>query len=828
MLRALAIAIVIPALVACEPPLPIESLPVASTVVGCSHDGSTNVVVDRFGWSHVYAESLRDAACAQGYQAARERMVQMELWRRMANGSLAELLGSLSPALMDGDIAIRAIGLRRRAEAMNNHATSPRSRALLDGFSEGANLYIAGLRSGREVPPRGTELVIGQGPADWTPVDSLTILFLEAYSVGTQFEISTEISFTRNRQHSQAIFDRADMTISPELRARGGFDSDVYISIPSADAPTLPNFYGVTGQHDRIGSSARRPLFSEAGLGAMGRFADALPHMGPARPDSPRGSNAWTIAASRSATGHAVLAADPHLDFMSPSIFWGTHIVVRRGPDSVDAAGVTLPGLPGVLFGFNRHVAWGVTVGYLDTVDCYQETVTRGSNGAPDTVLFQNAQVPLESRVEHIPNGYGSFNDVTLQTVPHHGPIIPDIQNGRVVPATDGHEVSMRWAGADSVADWDRLSSMMYQRSATELQQVALQLQSMSLNWVAADTSGVGSYAVSGELPLRAAGAFGWDPVTNPGGPAPSMILPGTGEAEWIGTLSPTRLPQATTADHGFIASANNDPAGVLSDGNPFNDPVYLSWAFADGIRSQRIHQVLDSYSAPITLAQSQALQLDHRIVILGRLRPFLDRAFARLEHEWSAAGSEPDLATAATALRPTAEALRSAMRALDAWSLDAPSGVEAGATDAMRADSVGASIGHQFLIDLTNAALADEIGLIVGAGPTFTTVRRYDDALLHLLEHPEMLLTLDPLTQQSTIWDDLRTTSQRETRDAILVTGLSIAIQHLTESFHSPDLTAWLWGNLHTATFASLVPGPGAVLTIPAADDSMFPNGFP
>ena len=827
--RLVAIAAIVGTMSACESH-PVAALAVTERISGCSLDGETTAVVDDHGWPHIYADSLRDAACAQGYLQARDRMAQMELFRRYAAGSLAEIVGPLSPEFMDGDIAIRALGLRARAEAMLANTTAPRALAMLDGFASGVNLYLAGIRSGRSIPPRGTSLVLTEFVADWSPVDSLSVLVFEAYTVGLGHTISGKIARTAYNERIRTVFDEADATSQPDFRARSGFATDIFAPAITSDAPTLSHFY------DGIGSPITyRPLFtaprpSERALRGALTFAHALPSLG--WRSSRGGSNAWVIDATRSASGHAMLASDPHLDFMSPNIFWGSHLVVRHGDDVVDAGGFTIPGLPGVLFGFNRQVAWGVTVAYVDTADLYDEQVTRGTGAAPDTVLFEGRQVALDAHVEHIPDGFGGFNDVALQTVPHHGPIIPTIDHGHVVPSTDGHEISVRWSGATTTAahDFERLASMMYQTSAADLQRVALELGSLPLNWLAADRDH-GTFTLSAALPTRAPAALAWNRETNPYGTAPWTVLPGTGEAEWTGIVPPERLPHATTsAGLPFIASANNDPTGSMSDGNPLNDVDYLGYDFADGIREQRIQQVLRAHTGSFDAPAMQALQNDHRVELAARFRPFIDTAMTRLEEEWTTPGTHADLTAIAVTLRPSTEALRDATQRLDRWSLDAPAGIDA-TRPGERTDAVASAIFHRWLVCFTPNAIDDEFQAVARATSTDAIDwRRYSyyDPLLRLLEHPEAARTRDSSTGQSSVWDDLDTPAVRESHDAIIVSSMLCAITDLASAFHSARSDDWIWGRLHTAVFPSLIPGPGAALTIPQPSDPLYANGFP
>lgn len=163
-------------------PRTVAELDIARSEQLAGLDGDVDVVVDRYGWPHIYAHSLRDVSFAEGYWQARDRMPQMELLRRKASGTLAEAFGPLAPSLLDEDIVIRAIGLRRAAEASWAATPAGRARDAIEAFARGVNTYLDALRAGRVRTPNGTELVVNEEAPPWTPVDTLVIGRIQALS----------------------------------------------------------------------------------------------------------------------------------------------------------------------------------------------------------------------------------------------------------------------------------------------------------------------------------------------------------------------------------------------------------------------------------------------------------------------------------------------------------------------------------------------------------------------------------------------------------------------------------------------------------------------
>jgi penicillin amidase len=791
-------------------PPAIAAHPVSSPAAGLMGlDGPVDVVYDRMGWPHIYASSLRDASTVQGYIMARDRMPQMEMLRRVASGTLAERFGVLSPALVGQDLTARVLGLRRAAEAMWAAAAPGRSRTMLEAFSRGVNLYLRDVARGDAELPPGTELVIDQSTPEWTPVDSLVIGRYQSYSLS--YDADDDINLSALIERVTAQFERAG---SP----RQGMLADVLRWAPPAQVAVVPNFFP-------------RPM------GMMSTFrlyrrAETFMHHAKALAevwgDETRGSNNWVVHPSASMSGRALLANDPHLSLTGPAIWWGSQITVTRGPDALDVTGTTFPGIPGVIIGFTPRLAWGVTTAGYDVTDVYAETVTPGAAGAPDTVLFNGRQVPIEVRTEAVQTGTGVYM-ARYEYVPHHGPVIPEIRNNMIVPRTGNRALTIKWTGHQPTTEIDAFLNVAYARNAAEAKTAVRAFGVGAQNWVIADIEGNVEYTSHANIPIRAAGALTWSP-TMPMGTNPCTVLPGTGEAEWTGNLPPERIPQATLGPMlPWLETANQDQAGVTFDGNPFDAPAYLGCGFDRGWRGERIATRLRALGTRATVDDMKSIQADAHVTAAGRYRPFLMQALARMEMEWTTPNSQRDLAALATTLRPRQERIREAARRVMAWSLEGESGVEASATEAQRNDSVATTIFHAWAGQLFNALINDELAVLnmgqasgVGVDRTRFTLR--------ILEDVATLRTRDMATGQSTLWDDLATTDVTETRDFIILRSLDRGLASLEamNAYNTQDMGMWRWGQLHTVRFSSIIPGPGAALSIPREGDTMFPRGFP
>jgi penicillin amidase len=279
---------------------------------------SVSILRDDRGVPHIIAHSERDLFFAQGYVEAADRLFQMDMLRRFAEGRLAEVFGSLALA---GDERERAVPVReivrRQWRALGAH-----DKALLVAFSRGINAAMA-----REPLPVEFR-ILAYRPQPWTPQDSL------AASMATVLDLIDDWDAVADRDAAYRKGGRA------LLEARFPFTDPCY------DAPVLSGLNGI----------AAGPKCAEHHLSALVR------ELAGARP--PVGSNAWAVGSRHALDAHALLANDPHLSLHIPGVWY---LVDLRAP-GFHAAGAALPGTPGVILGHNEHLAWGATDGTVTSL----------------------------------------------------------------------------------------------------------------------------------------------------------------------------------------------------------------------------------------------------------------------------------------------------------------------------------------------------------------------------------------------------------------------------------------------------------------------------
>ncbi len=468
------------------------------------------VLRDIHGVPHLFAANLEDAAFAQGVVHVQERLWQMELNRRVGSGRLSELFGERALA---ADRHLRRLGLRRAAEEEVAHVR-PEERALLEAYARGVNAAMAR-------HPRPLELrILRVVPEPWTPVDSLCWAKVMSLSLCANLEAE----LFRARLVERVGPERA---AALELLYPAGLPAAVPPGTKVGDlAPALLAAYAEI-----------RP-FLPLGIGG--------------------GSNNWVVAGSRTATGKPLLANDPHLVLSLPGIWYETHLVAG----DVDAYGVTMPGLPGIVLGHNRHVAWGFTNSFADVQDLYLE---RFHPERPDEVEFQGrfekARVVRETiRVKGRP-------DVVEEVrITRHGPVLTG------PGSTTG--LALRWTAYEPGHTVAAMVGMMRARDVHQFREALRDWHTPSQNVVFADDAGNIGFRMSGVVPIRAKGS-GLTPV------------PGwSGDHEWTGYVPFEELPQAINPKAGFIATANNRVAG---DGYPH----HLTWDTMNGYRADRIETLI-------------------------------------------------------------------------------------------------------------------------------------------------------------------------------------------------------------------------------------------
>ncbi|MGQ0548876.1 MAG: penicillin acylase family protein, partial [Armatimonadota bacterium] len=419
------------------------------------------VIRDRWGIPHLFAQSSRDLLFAQGFVHAQDRLWQMELNRRAASGRLSEIFGE---AALPTDRFLRTIGLRRAATA---HLTSlsAQSRANLEAYAAGVNAFIQG--AGGRLPIEFTILRVK--PEPWSPVDTLTYGKLMAWVLGGDWR--AEIL----REHLHARFgERALERLWPE-------DPQSPVIAPEATG-TSPPAQDLPG---RPGVPVPR-----------GRRAQADPP-----PDGPPivtgrqglGSNNWVVAADRTTSGGPLLANDPHLEGQMPSIWYLMHL----NDDRHSMAGATFPGVPGVIIGHNRDIAWGLTNANPDVQDLFVE---RFDPNDPSRYLYKGQWVPATVIRESIKVKGRTYPVIEVVRITRNGPVINTVVRGL------NAYMAIRWTALESSSIVEAVDAINRASSWEEFREAMRAWDAPSQNFVFAHRNGDIGYQMPGRIPIRTKG----------------------------------------------------------------------------------------------------------------------------------------------------------------------------------------------------------------------------------------------------------------------------------------------------------------------------------
>ncbi|HSC47839.1 MAG TPA: penicillin acylase family protein, partial [Gammaproteobacteria bacterium] len=524
---------------------------------------------DSLGVPVITAESRADAARALGFLHAQDRFFQMDLLRRVAAGELAELFGA---AAVEFDEQHRLYRLRSVARQVLARAT-PEQRAVLTAYSEGVN---AGLKALGTWPFEYGVLL--RRPRAWQPEDSILVIDAMYF----------ELQDPADRRESNLAVMRELMT--PALYrflAVTGTQWDAPVSGKAPEMPPIPGADVIDLRKRLPGATAAVATDSPESPWVL--WLDSVP-------PGAIGSNNFAVSAAHGADGHAILANDMHLGLRVPNIWYRAELRYRDARaegGQVAVTGVTLPGLPQIVAGSNRHAAWGYTNSYGDWVDLVE---LRLNPADADEYLAPDGWRHFEHHTEFIRVKGGADAKLEVRDT-LWGPVL-DRDHAGVTRA-------VHWVAADPDATNLELEGIERARDVREAMAVANRAGMPEQNFLTADSAGRIAWTIAGRIPVRQ----GYDPSR------PSYWdKPGTG---WSGWLPPEQYPRITDPDNGRLWTANArvvDGAMLAAVGDGGYDL---------GARAGQIRDDLLGRDA-LEPADLLAIELDDRALFLARWRTLL------------------------------------------------------------------------------------------------------------------------------------------------------------------------------------------------------------
>ena len=667
---------------------------------------------DEWGIPHIYGETEEDVYMALGYIHAQERLFQMVLSKHMVSGRMAELFGD-QPYHMDRipiddmqglDRFNRVVGFKHFADVEVPKARGAARAPELEAYVAGINAFIKNTRS---LPPEFFILdkAMNFKLEPWTDED---VIALGRY-IGWFLSANWNAELFRLQCIQELGLERGW-----ELMARHEHPGP-YI-IPPEDNP----FFG-TGRGKKI-----EKLYMPPGLGVddipQNMFTDLLRMSDRVKVSGmpwtwPYTSNNWAVSPERSESGHAILANDPHLSHMLPSIFFEAHLVARK--DNLDVIGVTFPGMPFMVLGHNRHVAWAATTTRTDNQDLFIERVNPEN---PDQYWdpVKNGWRDFDVRTETIfVNEKGGKKKIELKVrTGRHGPILNDVLEGTLTK--NAPPVALSWAGHTNKNGHLAFLAVSHAKSARDLMKILEGMDVPIQNWVFADTKGHIGFSAAGLMPIRPEGCDGTLPVRGD-----------TTACDWLGWVPPDEQPRMLDPWQGYIVTANNK---VIDEAEyphvvSFNYPGYRAWRIEELLRSKQ----------KLTAADMKRFQSDVWVRAAERLLPFYLAAYRK--H-----GDKTD----ATLAR--------AVKLLEDWDL--------------RADlkSIASTIFHTAYENTVRLTYADDLPEAM-----------YEHAIQE--PHPLIVLDNAIVSGRLSFFDNRDTKDIKETRDRILAAALAGAVKDLEKT---------------------------------------------
>ena len=470
--------------------------------------GKASVYIDNRLVPHIFAEHTNDAYFVQGYIHAKFRLWQMEFQTHAAAGRISELLGK-DERFLRFDREQRRLGMGFAAEnALKQMEADPETKASADAYTAGVNAYINSLTA-KSLPIEYK--LLGYNPEPWTNLK--TTYFIKQMTKDLAgFERDLEFTNAKSVFSIEDIYQlypQLSDSSKPIIPAGTVFNPPAFTPVKPATADSL--YF----QQDT--SVRSKELF---------------------KPDRLNGSNNWAVNGSKTKSGAPILCNDPHLNLSLPSIWFEMQITT---PD-YNSYGVTFPGVPGVIIGFNDHIAFGFTNAGRDVKDYYS---IKFNDGSKQEFWFDSSWQPTQIRIEEIKiKGADTFYDTVAYTV--FGPVMYD--NDFTVDSTSTGAIAVRWSAHDPSNEplmWLKLNKA---RNYNDYLEAIKHFTVPAQNMLFASKSGDIAIWQQGRFPAR------WEGQG-------LMVMPGHDSSYmWQGYIPQEENPHIINPASGFIQSANQRP----------------------------------------------------------------------------------------------------------------------------------------------------------------------------------------------------------------------------------------------------------------------------
>ncbi|TKC08681.1 penicillin acylase family protein [Pedobacter frigoris] len=480
---------------------------------------------------HIFAQNDYDVYYAQGYVTAMHRLWQMDFQTRFAAGRLCEVVGKKALEL---DRYQRRMGMVYGAEkSLKGMMADPKSREMILAYTAGINAYIHSLSKAKL--PLEYKLLDFK-PEDWTPIKCALLL----------------------KQMSAVLAMGSDEFYMTNIRKKFGTDvvKDLFPDYPFKEDPIIP--VGTKWDFTPLPIPQAPAVADDLIAGNNIRTKQKVEGIG---------SNNWALSGKKTASGYPILANDPHLDLSLPSIWYQ----IQLHAPGLNAYGVSLPGAPGVIIGFNQNIAWGVTNVAADVLDFYQIKFKDNTN---ESYWYNNEWKKTSTRLEKIIiRGGKTETDTVFYT--HHGPVVyltkPEkFSKSQNIPTGS----ALRWIAHEESNELKTFYLLNRGKNYNDYRSALTYYTAPAQNFIFASAENDIAITANGKFPLK------WKDQGK-------FILDGTDpKSDWHGWIPASQNPTVKNPPRNFVSSANQSSTDQTY-------PYYINWEFSPYERGKRINDRL-------------------------------------------------------------------------------------------------------------------------------------------------------------------------------------------------------------------------------------------
>lgn len=508
---------------------------------------------------HVFAQNDHDVYYAQGYVTAMHRLWQMDFQTRFAAGRISEVVGKKA---IEVDRYQRRMGMVYGAEnSLKGMMADPKAKEMILAYTEGINAYIRSL-SKANLPVEYK--ILDFKPEDWTPVKCALLLK----------QMSAVLAMGSDEFYMTNILKK----YGPEIT------KDLFPDYPFKESPIIP--VGTKWDFKPLSIPPTPTGYTEMMTGDV-RTKQKVEGIG---------SNNWAVSGAKTESGSPILANDPHLDLTLPSIWYQ----IQLNAPGLNSYGVSLPGAPGIIIGFNKDIAWGVTNVAADVLDFYQIKFKDNTHGE---YWYNNAWKNTSQRYEKI-KIRGGADEIDTVYYTHQGPVVyfqkPKYARANNVPLGN----ALRWIAHDQSNELMTFYYLNRGKNYADYRKALTYFTAPAQNFIFASAENDIAITPNGKFPLK------WKDQGK-------FILDGSDPGnDWQGWIPAAQNPTVKNPPRNFVSSANQSSTDPTY-------PYYINWEFAPYERGQRINDRLTAMTK-ITADSMRILQSDSYSVTAEDLLPHI------------------------------------------------------------------------------------------------------------------------------------------------------------------------------------------------------------